>query len=268
MEQLHVLDGDPPEDDLAPSLLGASHYLELGDYLGLLESIALVAYQVDRVSSTALLRPQEALALAQIEAFHLNELRLMHEALASSELAMSAFFLDMSGVLACCHAAQLRQRRCLLEILSSLGSHPGWTLSGECAKVCQSGHTLFQAAAVFVAWLHQRFQLHYMARDPTDNLIPAPANNELLRPYMLRAISLPPQPQVRRTRLAGWRCDRAAGSDVCATLLAVPALRSPQNMLTAIGDAIAKRSGPFIKKPAAPKGVVVTELVIELNAHR
>jgi hypothetical protein len=120
---------------------------------------------------------------------------------------------------------------------------------------------------IFVAWLHQRFQLHYLARDPTDNLIPSPADNEALRPYMLRALSLPPQPRVRRTRLAGWQCEQAVGSGVCASLLAVPVLRNPQNMVTPLREAIANRSGPFIKKPAASKGVAVTELVIEVNAQ-
>jgi hypothetical protein len=144
VEQLHVLDGDPPEDDLTPALLGASHYLELGDFLGLLECIALLTYQVDRVSSTALLDPQEALTLAEIESFHLTELRSMHEALASSELVTSAFFLDMSGVYACCHAAELRQRRRLMELLSSVASHKAWTLSNEWAQICRSGNTFFR----------------------------------------------------------------------------------------------------------------------------
>jgi hypothetical protein len=263
MEQLHILDGDPPEDDLTPVLLGASHYFEIGDVLGLLECIGLLAFQMGGTSSTALLDPAEASALAQIETFQREELQMMHQTLASSELACSAFFLDMAGVHACCRASEFRQRRRMMEILSGAEPNGHWTLGSEWAHVRRSGEAVFQASAVFVGWLHQRFELHYLARDPTDNLIPSPADNESLRPYVLRALPSPSGPRVRRTRLAGWRCDQAVSKAVCATLLAVPALRNSQNMVKALQDAITSRSGPFIRRPAADKGVFVTELVFE-----
>jgi hypothetical protein len=260
MEQLHILDGDPPEDDLTPPLLGASHYLEVGDYLGLLECIALSAYQVGRVSTTSLLHPQEARVLAELEAFQLGELRLMHGAFKSSELATSAFFLDQSGVYACCRASEFRQQRRVMDLLRLVKVDGGWTQRHEWAAIQHCEKTIFQAAAVFVAWLHLRFQLHYLARDPTDNLIPGPADNGRLSPFIVRTFCPAPAPRVLRTRLAGWQCTQADGLATYAAMLAVPAMRDPANMINSLKAAVASREGPFFRKPAAAKGVLITEL--------
>jgi hypothetical protein len=205
----------------------------------------------------------EAQALLEIEAFQRTELGFMHQMLASSESGLSASFLGIADVRACCRTSELRQRRQLMEILTAIKPDAHWALVAEWEPLLRSGSALFQAAAVFVAWLHQRFELHYQARDPTDNLIPAPDQNESLRPYLLRALSLPPDPPVRRIRLAGWRCDQASGAGVYASLLTVPSLRDPQRMVAAIQDAAMQGAGPFHRKPTAKDGLTITELVLE-----
>ena len=265
MQQLHVLDGDALEDDLTPVLLGASHYSEAHDFLGLLECLALLSYQVARTSPTELLNAEEAQALAELEHWQVAELVSMHRTLQSSEFAGSAFYADMSGVSACCRAAEFRQRLKIAEHLVSLRPGTSWTLQHELAWLQGSKERVFRAASIFVAWLHQRFELHYVSRDPADTLISSPARSDRVRPYVLRACSLPPGPRIRRIRLAGWQCDQAGGAAICATLLVVPGLRDPRNMIAALRDAAAMRTGPFFRRPAATRGVLVTELEFETS---
>lgn len=263
MEQLYVLDGDPPEADLTPPLLGASYYLETGDFLGLLECLALVIHLVATDGPSSLLTNGEREVLRLIEQFHREELDAMHQTLVSSELASAAAFHDMAGVHACCRAAEFRQRARLLEILTALRPSQGWTLRAEWEAVQGSGHRLFQASAIFVAWLHQRFALHYWSRDPRQGHRTLPQQNGAIWPYTLRAVAQGPSPLVRRSRLAGWRADDARQASVHATLLLVPALRNPSTMLDALRACRATSCGPFQHKPAHVQGVFVTELAFE-----
>jgi hypothetical protein len=263
VEQLYVLDGDPPEDDLTPPLLGASYYLETGDFLGLLECLALLVHLVAHSPSPELLQADEAEVLRRIEQFHVNELVTMHQTLVSSELATSAAFHDMAGVHACCRAAEFRQRARLLEVLNAIRPARGWTLRAEWEAVQISGHRLFQASAIFVAWLHQRFALHYWSRDPRQGHCTLPHENTAIWPYTLRALAQGPAPIIRRTRLAGWRADDARQGTVHATLLVVPALRNPATMLEALRACRSACSGPFHRKPAHAQGVFITELGFE-----
>lgn len=263
MEQLYILDGDPPEDDLTPPLLGASYYLETGDFLGMLECLALVIHMVDIAGPSPLLAHAEVEVLRLIEQFHHEELDAMHQTLVSSELATAAAFHDMAGVHACCRSAEFRQRARLLEILNAIRPARGWTLRSEWEALQTSGHRLFQASAIFVAWLHQRFALHYWSRDPRQGHCTLPHENAAIWPYTLRSLAQGPAPITRRARLAGWRADDARQSSVHATLLVVPALRNPSIMLDALRACRRTSCGPFQHKPAHVQGVFVTELAFE-----
>ena len=261
-EALHALDGNPPRDhDLAPGLLEASYCLDARDFLGILECIALVSYQVGQEVGCEVLHPKERNWLRGLELFQRRELRRMHQALASSELALAAYRMDMSGALACCRASEYGQRMQAVEMLESIQPGLQWSLRAEWEEIQRSRDTIFQAASVFVAWLHQRFDLHYRARELGPCIDHGPADNASLRPYLLRTICLPPQPIERRARLAGWRCDDTGKPGVLASLLVVPALRDSAPMVKALRDAASTQTGPFCHEPAARKGVVVTELL-------
>lgn len=263
METLYVLDGEPPEADLTPPLMGASYYFEAGDFLGMLECIELAAFLLSSAPSTTLLDPAEARALSQIEEFQRTELEAMHTVLASSELAFSASIADMSGVYACCRAAEFRQRRRLLALLSTVRPSGHWTLAREWGALQQTGQCLFQASAIFVAWLHQRFALHYLTRNTDDRFVCSPATNERIWPYTLRLVSPALTPLIRRSRLAGWRADSSEVDAVGASLLAVPSLRNSGIMVDALTASKQGLSGPFFLKPPLAKGVYVTELMFE-----
>lgn len=265
METLYVLDGDPPEADLTPPLMGASYYFEAGDFLGMLECIELGAFLVSSAPSTALLDPAEVRALSLIEEFQRKELEAMHAVLASSELAFSACIADMSGVYACCRAAEFRQRRQLLELLSNLTPSSHWTLTRELGAVRRTGESLFQSAAIIVAWLHQRFALHYLTRTTDDRFVCSPAHNERIWPYTLRLVGQGASSMIRRSRLAGWRADSTEIEAVGATLLVVPSLRNSGVMVDALTASKHSLSGPFFLKPPLARGVYVTELMFEEN---
>ena len=265
METLYVLDGNPPEADLTPPLMGASYYFESGDFLGMLECIELAAFLLSSTPSTTLLDPSEARALGLLEEFQRTELETMHTVLASSELAFSASIADMSGVYACCRAAEFRQRRQLLELLSNMRPSSHWTLVREWGVLRQTGERLFQASSIFVAWLHQRFALHYLTRNTDDRFVSSPAGNERIWPYTLRLIGQGPNPLIRRSRLAGWRADSSEMEAVGATLLVVPSLRNSGVMVDALAASRQGLSGPFFLKPPLAKGVYVTELMFEEN---
>lgn len=263
METLYVLDGGPPEADLTPPLMGASYYFEAGDFLGMLECMELAAFLLSSTPSTTLLDPSEARALCLLEEFQRTELESMHTVLASSELAFSASIADMAGVYACCRAAEFRQRRQLLDLLSSIRPSSQWTLTREWEALRQTGERLFQASSIFVAWLHQRFALHYLTRNTDDRFVSSPADNERIWPYTLRLVGQGPNPLIRRSRLAGWRADSSEVEAVGATLLVVPSLRNSNVMVDALAASRQTLSGPFLLKPPLAKGVYITELMFE-----
>jgi hypothetical protein len=243
--------------------MGASYYREAGDFLGMLECMELAAFLLSSAPSTALLDPSEAQALSLLEEFQRTELESMHAVLASSELAFSASIADMSGVYACCRAAEFRQRRQLLELLSNLRPSSHWTLAREWETLRNDGESRFQASAIFVAWIHQRFALHYLTRNTDDRFVSSPANNERIWPYTLRLVGQGPNPLIRRSRLAGWRADSLEVEAVGATLLVVPSLRNSGVMVDALAASRLERSGPFFLRPPLNKGVFVTELMFE-----
>lgn len=265
METLYVLDGDPPEADLTTPLMGASYYFEAGDFLGMLECMELAAFLLSSAPSTTLLDPSETRALSLVEEFQRTELETMHAVLASSELAFSASIADMSGVYACCRAAEFRQRRQLLELFSNVRPSSHWTLAREWGVLRQTGERLFQASSIFVAWIHQRFALHYLTRNTDDRFVSSPADNERIWPYTLRLVGQGPDPLIRRSRLAGWRADSSDVEAVGATLLVVPSLRNSGVMVDALAASRQELSGPFFLKQPLAKGIYVTELMFEEN---
>ena len=262
MEQAHILDGDPPEDDIVPAVLGASHYLECRDFLGLLECFALLAYQSHHVSDTSALAGYETLALQLIEAFAIAELESMRLALRADHHTPATDRYPVSAVLTCCRASESTQRTHLIALLGAINAQKNWTLSREWRALQVSERATFQAAAVITAWIHQRLELMNFA----GRLAP---QSELwtVRPFTLRTMSLPPATLIRRSRLAGWSCAHGSGKSTCAGVLVVPTLRDPSNMVEAMRASIQERTGPFFRRPPAERGVFVTELEFDFSSR-
>lgn len=265
MDQPHVLDGDPPEDDFIPGILAASHYFENSNFLGLVECFALLSWQVTRSAYTSRLDKGEVLALRAVEAFHLDELNSMQRILRSGEQGEFAFGFKSATIKACCRASEYSQRAALAELIHGVTPEKGWALGREWIQLKHSPRLTFQAACIFTAWIHQRFELLYLSGRMNPEDPPSSFDAAAVRPYTLRTLSTPSGPWIRRSRLAGWACDHLTGEGVCASLLAVPCLRDPREMVEALRDASRTRTGPFFRLPPAKRGVVVTELDFEIR---
>ena len=230
----------------------------------MLESIMQLAYQSRQSGVDQILRPDEVTALRTLESFQHSEHQVMHEVLASSEAIYPSSPASIGSVQACCRASEFVQRRRLLELICKIYPSSDWVLEPQWKALRASGNAVFQAASILVAWMHQRFDLYYMAQARLEDALTSPFDVNSVRPFFLRTLSVPPAPRLRRSRLAGWRCDRESDNTTCASLLVVPSLRDPAPMVEAMRIAVAARSGPFHRKPAANQGVVVTELAFEV----